>query len=377
MKQNLFVLTLLLFLSAGCQKSNPKFPELRTENLDHIDFSEINNADSEKFGNYSLDWKHYKYATTKFVYPTTDTINQYEIDDILNRQDAENLIANFEKTARVAVDQRGGAPYLGFDIFAVIETPKKFYLNYRKIWGGDIQPQYNQKQDLLNFVSFNFKREDQTHEVEFPADSYDLKNEKNEKLTLAGFHWWNMGKFGMDFEEVQNGKEYTQFKMPNFTLGNDSVQQSFTKLKGHIDFEIAVPYAMDIIKVTKKDVGSTITINGVKVDILAFDDNVVHIKLDKHTDVDNKFTIFSKYAFDSEQYSYAYYKFLRENPNLKLDKYLELLSKKENTATEFGPYVFVIYFKNKIDELKLIAKRNDKILQKKVRVNVDFKPNQS
>lgn len=371
MKPYLFVLTLLLFLSAGCQKSNPKFAELQSENLDNIDFLKVNNADSNEFGNYSLDWKHYKYATTKFIYPTSDTLNHYEIDDILNRKDAENLIADFEKTAKVVIDQRGGAPYFGFDIFAVIETPKKFYLNYRKVWGGDIQQQYNQKQDLLNFVDFDFKRDDSSREVEFPADSYDLKNEKNEKLTLKELHWWNMGKFGMDFEELQNGKEYTQFKMPNFTLGNDSVQQSFTKLKGHIDFEIAVPYAMDIIKVTKKDVGNTITINGVKVDILAFDDNVVHIKLDKHTDVDNKFTIFSKYAFDSEQYSYSYYKFLRENPNLKLDQFLELLSKKENISTEFGPYVFVIYFRNKIEDLKFIAKRNDKILRKKIRVNVD------
>lgn len=371
MKSYLLVPSLLLFLFAGCQKSTPTFPALQSENLDKINFDDTDTSDSLDFGNYSLDWKHYKYATTKFIYPTSDTLNHYEIDDILNRKDAENLITDFEKTAKVVVDKRGGAPYLGFDIFAVIETPKKFYLNYIPNSFGDIQPQYNQKQELLNFVSFNFKRDKQSQDVEFPKDSYDLKNEKNENLILKEFHWWNMGVNGMDFEEFQNGKEYTQFKMPNFTLGTDTGQQSFTKLKGHIDFEIEVPYGMEIIKVTPKDAGSSITINGVKVDILAFEDNVVHIKLDNHTDIDSKFTIFSRYGYNNEQYSYTYYKFLREHPNLKIDQYMDLLSKQKDTSTKFGPYVFVIYFRNKINELKFIAKKEGEILRKKVRVNVD------
>lgn len=363
---NKYLLLLITLFSIGC--SHP-LEKLQSENLDGIDFTEINNAHS--FGNYSLDWEHYKYATTKFIYPNTDTINQFDINDILNYKDAEQLVTDFEKTAKVFVDKREKAPYYGFDILARIETPKKFYRNFRKVWGGDIEPQFQQQQDLLNFVDFNFKREESSKEVEFPLSSYELKNEKNEKLLLAGFHWWNMGVNNINFEPSQNGKEYNQFRMPNFSLGNDSIQQAFTKLKGHIDFDIEVPYAMEIVKVSPKDVGSTITINGVKVDVLAFEDNVVHIKLDNHTDIGTKFTLFSKYAYDNQQYNYEYYKFLRTHPNLKLEEYLKLLSKQDDVSTKFGPYVFVIYFRNKVDEVKFIAKDQTKILRKKVRVNID------
>ena len=253
-----------------------------------------------------------------------------------------------------------------------IETPEKFLRNFREVCNGCMgaQWQFQQQQDLLNFVDFNFKR-DEDKEIIFPTNTYDLKNEKNEKLILAGFHDFNMMVNNMDFETVQNGKEYNQFRMPSFTLGNDSLQQSFTKLKGYIDFEIEVPYAMETVKVTPKDAGKTIEINGVKVDILAFEDNVVHIKLDKHTDIDTKFTLFSKYFYDNEQYSYKYYKLMRNNPNLKLNEYLDLLSKQDDVSIDFGPYVFVIYFRNKIDEIKFIAKDKTKILRKKVRINID------
>lgn len=369
MKKLLLLLAILPFV-ISCQKNDfDSFPKLQNENLDGIEFTELNNAND--FGNYSLEWKNYKYATTKFIYPKTDTINQFDINEILNRKDAENLISDFEKNAKIFIDIRDKAPYYGFDIVAKIETPERFNRNFRKVWGGSIEPQYQQQSDLLNFVDFNFKREEQSGDVIFPNNSYDLRNEKNEKLTLSGFHWFNMMVNNMDFETVQNGKEFNQFKMPNFTLGNDSIQQSFTKLKGYIDFEIEVPYGMEIVKVTPKDVGKTIVINGVKVDILAFEDNVVHIKLDKHTDIDTKFTLFSKYWYDNEQYSYKYYKLMRNNPNLKLNEYLKLLAKQDDVSVDFGPYVFVLYFRNKIDEIKFIAKDKTKILRKKVRVNID------
>ena len=368
MKKLLFLLVILKFM-ISCNKSFDNFPKLSNENLDDIEFTEINNA--YDFGNYSLEWKKYKYATTKFIYPKTDTINQFDISEILNKKDAENLIADFENNAKILIDKREQPPYYGFDIVAKIETPEKFKRNFRKVWGGSIEPQFQQQSDLLNFVDFKFKRDEQSRDVIFPNNSYDLRNEKNEKLTLSGFHWFNMMVNNMDFETVQNGKEFNQFKMPNFTLVNDPIQQSFTKLKGYIDFEIEVPYAMETVKITSKDVGKTIVINGVKIEILAFEDNVVHIKLDKHTDIDTKFTLFTKYLFDNKQYSYKYYKLMRNNPNLKINEYVKLLEKQDDVSVSFGPYVFAIYFRNKIDEIKFIAKDDTKILRKKVRVNID------
>jgi hypothetical protein len=370
MKKYLLLLAILPFI-ISCNKSIDNFPKLYNENLDGIDFTQINN--DHEFGNYSLDWERYKYATTKFIYPKTDTVNHYDINDIINRKDAENLMSDFEKTAKVYIDKRDEAPYYQFDIRAKIETPKRFYRNYRKVWGGSIEPQYRQENDLLYYLDFNFKRDKHTKEIEFPTNSYELRNEKNEKLILHGFHDHNMMVQNMDFEEVQNGKEYNQFRMPNFSLRNDSIQQSFTKLKGYIDLDIEVPYEAGIVTVTNKDVGKTIMLNGIKVDILVFEDNVLHLKIENnpYEDNRNKLAIFSKYIYDSKQYEFSCYQFMRKNPNLKLNDYLSLLSKTDIKSEDFEPYVFVVYFRNKINEVKFIATDKTKIVRKKIRVNID------
>lgn len=364
MKKSLLLLAILPFI-ISCQSKieHKNFKALSTEDLQ-----------TELLSFYTeLDYESYKLATTKPAKETPCVRNTFDIEDIVNKEDAENIIADFQKTATVKSDNR--QPHYTFDIEAKIETPKKFYRNYKDNFSVDGTTSEN-KQSITLLDLVDFKKSDKYADVKDARDleeisGYKLFNEKNEPMILKSYNAFN--RRAVDYiKDDKTGKEYISYIFPEFVF-DDTKINTFNKLKGTIDFDIEVPYKLEVKTVNHNDVGSIIKINGVEVEILAFENNVLHLKFADNSYVDQKFTIFSKSCYESHQYYYSNYALFRENPNLSPDDFEKFKIKHQLNKSEIKPpYVFVIRFSDHVEEVKLIAKQKDKVLRERIKVNIDI-----
>lgn len=364
MKKSLLLFAILPFI-LSCQNKieHKNFKPLSTEDLQ----SDL----QEYYG--ELNYAGYKLATTKLAKGTPCVQNTFDIEAIVNKEDAKNIIADFQKTATSKSDNR--QPHYTFDIVAKIETPKKFYRNFKDNFLVDGTTSENKQAiTLLNLV--DFKKSGKYTDVKDARDleeipDYKLFNEKNEPMILKSYNAFNRG--AKDYiKDDKTGKEYISYIFPEFVF-DDTKINTFNKLKGTIDFDIEVPYKLEVKTVNHNDVGSIIKINGVEVEILAFENNVLHLKLADNSYADQKFTIFSKSCYESHQYYYSDYVLFRENPSLSMDDFEKFKVKHSLNKSEIKPpYVFVIRFSDHVDEVKLIAKQKDKVLRERIKVNVDI-----
>lgn len=101
--------------------------------------------------------------------------------------------------------------------------------------------------------------------------SYELTNEKNEKIKLKSEV---LGRVGGGFQ-VKNGKLLDGIGFETLGMG----KSEYLRLNGYVEIEIEIPTEYDKVEITKNNIGEKVTIGGQMLQILEFDANVLHYKL--------------------------------------------------------------------------------------------------
>lgn len=101
--------------------------------------------------------------------------------------------------------------------------------------------------------------------------SYDLTNEKNEKIKLKSNL---LARVSGGFQE-KNGKLLDGIGFETLGMG----EAKYLKLNGYVDIEIEIPTEYEKVEITKNNIGDKITIGGQTLQIIEFDANVLHYKV--------------------------------------------------------------------------------------------------
>lgn len=249
MKQ--ILLLIILFSITACQ-SKKEYPDL-------IDKESIY-SDKDYNKKHFQDFTVYEDVTTKnSKKPKAKNLTkkQYPWDVSAPKKRTEETLSQIEKSITAITDPASDyskEPSSSIYFYSLINNfyTKQQLSEYEKT--GNITTQTS----LLDYIEAKVK-------------NYQLTNEKNEKIKLnTNVLGLNIGGF-----EEKNGKMLQVIAFETMGMRNSK----YLRLKGFVDIEIEIPVEYEKIEVTKKDIGDKFKIAGQKIQILEFDDNVIHYKL--------------------------------------------------------------------------------------------------
>ena len=200
--------------------------------------------------------------------------------------------------------------------------------------------------------------------------NYDLADEKGQKVKVNNdFLGINMGGI-----QEKDQKSYSGFAFE--IIGFNS---KYTALKGFVEIEIEIPAGYQFKAVSPKDAGDHLTVDNQKIEVLAFEDNAFHFKLD--SDKDAKFELFFRNCDNSYDTGIAIpeniYKKFRAAPGLDYPGF-------EKKRTAFGLVanadnsgqrdIWIYKSKTcKIEEVFFYWADDAETVKRKVRIPVDIK----
>lgn len=350
MKKQWLLVNLIMLTLLSCSPGK-KFPKLIDEVPQHH-----TDEDFQKSPLLS-DYLAYKDATTKnskVIVPITQKDVKYPWDTNASDAEAESVLTQIEQNI-----QAGKA--------AAAEANKEaassiLLISRIKISAADEQ-EYKEKGVLKNKKSL-------LDDIKGKVISARLLNEKNEKVEITNEF---LGTTQGGLEEF-DGKMYGHFGFQTLGLSNE-----YLTLKGFIEIEIEIPVQFDHREIDQSDVGSTVKINGQKIEILELDQNTFHFVLrpgsspDFNIYIDNCNNAYSSGIGIPES---LYQKF-RENQGLSyanfVKKYKALgLDKDKKPADENTVWIYKSD-SCQIGKVFFYAPNKAKTLKKTIKVPVDIK----
>lgn len=248
MKKQILLLALATAALLSC-KSSKKYPALIDEAPMHY-----TQQDQEQKP-LLTDYLAYKDATTKnsgVLLPIKQRDTKYPWDTKNTEGVAEDLVEQMTKTFKAHKDDASEVnkePSGTILLVAAIPLDPKDAIEHSKT--GTIQSKHTALDDVKGKVI-----------------SYDLHNEKNEKVSITNDF---LGTTQGGLQEM-DGKIYQSFGFQTMGLNT-----TYTTLKGFIEVGIEIPVKVDHEEIDTSDVGDVVKINNQKVRILEFDQNTLHI----------------------------------------------------------------------------------------------------
>lgn len=248
MKKQILLLALATAALLSC-KSSKKYPALIDEGPMHY-----TQQDQERKP-LLTDYLAYKDATTKnssVLLPIKQRDTKYPWDTKNTEGVAEDLVEQMTKTFKAHKD----------DASEVNKEPSGTILLVAAI---PLDPKDEIEQSKTGLIQ---NKHTVLDDVKGKVISYDLRNEKNEKVTITNDF---LGTTQGGLQEV-DGKLCQSFGFQTMGLNT-----SYTTLKGFIEVGIEIPVKVDHEEIDASDVGDVVKINNQKVRILELDQNTLHI----------------------------------------------------------------------------------------------------
>ncbi|WP_026976844.1 hypothetical protein [Flavobacterium tegetincola] len=344
------IIVMVLFpLIFACQ-GKKEYPEL-------IDKQEARNADEDYEKEHFQEFLVYEDVTTKDGKTAKSTKNdqtQYPWENSTSAIRAEQTLTEIEHSIQARTD--GASEYnktpsrsIYFTSLVSNYFTAKQLEEYKKTGG------ITSEKSVLNYIKAK-------------VISYELTNEKNEKIKLSQ-EVLGLNKGGID-DETGKLLEGIGFQ----TLGMDA---EYLRLKGFVDIDIEIPTTYEKIEITKDNIGDKFTIAGQKIEVLELDANAFHYKL-----FDNKSETFDIYVdkcngnYGKIQIPESVYRKFRNNQGLDynsfLKKYKEFgLDKMENKKEE--NYITALKSDEcEIERIFLYCPIASKLVKKTIRVPVNI-----
>lgn len=227
---------------SSCQTK--KYPALDNKVTEHTD------ADYEK--KHFDDFLVYKKATTK----ATSNVSQqddFPWKNTVSEKVANDIVSQIEKTLTSIVDEYGHAPSHRVVFFTQVMFSPEVRSVYEK----------EQKLHLKEVIWKHFKATILDHKLVNEKD--EAVHLPNDELTIS-LH--NVTDDGNNLS--------SEFVLRASTLGSSE----YLNLVGFVDIEVEIVVGYERKSIDKTDIGNTLEINHQKVEIVEFDENVIHIKLE-------------------------------------------------------------------------------------------------
>ena len=197
--------------------------------------------------------------------------------------------------------------------------------------------------------------------IKFENLEYNLKNENGDIVKIEEEYTWLCGQ---GFYEKE-GKYYHGVQ-----ICNKSLNPKYKKLFGYIELDVNIPVEYEVKKVTKQDIGKTISIGANKIKILEFDANAIHYQL-----IEKKETFEIKLnggSSTSIKLPFDYYKKLRLKQGLDFETVVELKNyfELDNERKNYEKEVVVI----KVDDYAInnFYFYISKFISKKIKVDINI-----
>lgn len=345
------ILFLILPLVISCEHKK-EFPEL-------INKAESMHSDKDYDQKNYQDFLVYENATTKnskIPKGNVNVKNQYPWENSASKKRAEETLSEIENSIKAETD---GAS----------ESNKN---PSGSIYFTSLVNNYFTDQQLAEYKrSGNIQNENSPLDyLKAKVKTYDLTNEKNEKIKLDS-DVLGINQGGL---EDSNGKLLEGIAFETLGMGGSK----YLTLKGFVEIEIEMPVGYDKVEVTKDDLGKKFSISGQKIQVLEFDANVFHYLL---LDSDSKnFSIYVDPCngnSSSVQIPESIYKKFRINQGLDyqsfMKKFKEFGVDKIKDAEEKN-YVTILKSDDcQIDKIFLYSQTASNLVKKTIRVPVDIK----
>jgi len=341
---------LLFILSSVIACHNKEYPDLINKQLKYSD----KDYDKKHFQDFSV----YEDVTTKDDKTPKAKIvakKQYPWEISISQKRAEQTMHQIEKSITAVTDGASDynkAPSSSIYFSSLVDNfyTKEQLSQYEKT--GSITSQ----RSILDYIKATVK-------------TYDLTNEKNEKVQL------NQNELGLNIGGFEEKNEKLLERIAFSTMGIGNLE--YLTLKGYVNIEIEIPVEYEKVEITNQNIGDKISIGGQKIQILEFDANVIHYKLSDNNS--KKISIYIDNCngnYGGVEIPENVYNKFRNNQGLDynsfLKKYKEFdLDKIENTNQ--GDYVSILKSDDcQLEKVFFYCPVNSKLVKKTIRVPVNI-----
>lgn len=343
------LLALLFFPSMLSCQTKKEFPDLINK--------EANYTDDDYKKEHFQEFLAYEFITTKNdKTPKTENAykNEYPWNSLATEKQAKEVLNQIEKWIIAQADgfsEHTQSPSKTVVLNSLVDNLTEEELSEFKE-NGHIKS----RTTVLDYIKAKVK-------------SYELTNEKNEKITFTN----DALRLILGGLENRDGKLLSTIGFE--TMGMEDY--TYLKLKGFIAVELEIPIAYETEKITKNSVGKSIKIDDQRVDVLEFDGNVMHLKL-INSDNEN-FSIYidnCSQSYDGALIPESVYLKCRRNQGLSyemfLEKYNELGWDNIGSAKDDN-YVYILKSKScRFENVFLYNPESADKVKKTIRVPVDI-----